>query len=222
MKTSLEWGAYSSWVFCFLVFLYVLCIRKRIAIAIAILKAATEFTREYLFVMFVPLIIFVVYLGALVFWLYGFLYVYTSGTPLTEVSFPYSGIDVDDTLRNAVIYFLIGLIWVSEWFVAYSFFVIAAMACIWYFQRLEVGGCSALSKSLCWGFVHTGSLAFGAAICTIVDIMKMFLYYLHKMVDKESGGSSAAAPVKCLLKCLICCAECFEAWLRYINKNAYI
>lgn len=85
--------------------------------------------------MFVPLIIFVVYFLSLLFWLYGFLYVYTAGTPKTEVSFPYSGIDVDDTLRNSCIYFLIGLIWVSEWFVAYSFFVIAAMACIWYFQR---------------------------------------------------------------------------------------
>lgn len=126
-------GAYTAWVFCGLVFIYTICIKKRIEIAIAILKAATEFTREYFFVMIVPLLIFFVYLGVMVFWLYGFLYVYTSGTPLTEVSFPYDGIDIDDTLRNSVIYFLIGLLWVSEWFVAYSFFVIAAMACIWYF-----------------------------------------------------------------------------------------
>lgn len=83
--------------------------------------------------MFVPLIVFGVYLGCVIFWLYGFLYVYTSGEPLEEVTFPYSGIEIDETLQDSMIYFVVGLLWFSEWFVAYSFFIIAAMACIWYF-----------------------------------------------------------------------------------------
>jgi len=70
--------------------------------------------------------------------------------------------------------------------------------------------------------MHTGSLAFGSAICTIIDIIKIFLYYAHKMVDKNAQGTNLAAPLKCILKCTICVAECFEAFVRYINHNAYI
>jgi len=129
----LEAGAYTTWIIAGLSALYVMCILSRIKIAIAILKAATEFTRDYMFAMFVPLVIFFFYMGFLFLWIYGLLYLYSAGTPKTEITFPYDGIVIDSTLRNSGIYFLIGLIWISEWFGAYSFFVIASMSCIWYF-----------------------------------------------------------------------------------------
>lgn len=129
----LEATAYICWILAGLTFMYVLCILSRIKIAIGILKAATEFTKDYIFAIFVPLVIFFFYMGFLFLWIYGLLYIYSAGTPREVITFPYDGIVVDATLRNSGIYYLIGLIWISEWFGAYSFFVIACMACVWYF-----------------------------------------------------------------------------------------
>ncbi|KAK7504491.1 hypothetical protein BaRGS_00004357, partial [Batillaria attramentaria] len=64
---------------------------------------------------------------------------------------------------------------------------------------------------------HLGSLAFGAFIIAIVQIIRVFLEYLDA---KLKGSENAVA--KFFLKCLKCCFWCLEKFLRFLNKNAYI
>ena len=64
---------------------------------------------------------------------------------------------------------------------------------------------------------HTGSIAFGALIIAIIQIIRVGLEYLDA---KLKGRENAVA--KFFLKCLKCCFWCLEKFMKMINKNAYI
>ncbi|XP_042747247.1 choline transporter-like protein 2, partial [Lagopus leucura] len=64
---------------------------------------------------------------------------------------------------------------------------------------------------------HTGSLAFGALILAIVQLIRVILEYLdHRL----KGTKNKVA--KLLLGCLKCCFWCLEKFLKFLNRNAYI
>ncbi|XP_036610052.1 choline transporter-like protein 5 [Trichosurus vulpecula] len=78
------------------------------------------------------------------------------------------------------------------------------------------------SRPLCASFgralrYHTGSLAFGSLIISIVQILRVILEYLSYRL-KGSQNSL----VKFILFCLRCCFWCLEKMLKFINRNAYI
>ncbi|KAM9738464.1 choline transporter-like protein 4 [Menidia menidia] len=64
---------------------------------------------------------------------------------------------------------------------------------------------------------HVGSLAFGALILTLVQIVRMLLEYIdHKT-------RSAQNPVaRFILCCMKCCFWCLEKFIKFLNRNAYI
>ncbi|XP_040910200.1 choline transporter-like protein 4 isoform X2 [Toxotes jaculatrix] len=75
---------------------------------------------------------------------------------------------------------------------------------------------------VCGGFIrslryHVGSLAFGALILTLVQIVRMILEYIdHKT-------RSAQNPVaRFILCCMKCCFWCLEKFIKFLNRNAYI
>ncbi|XP_060037710.1 choline transporter-like protein 2 isoform X1 [Erinaceus europaeus] len=64
---------------------------------------------------------------------------------------------------------------------------------------------------------HTGSLAFGALILAIIQIIRVMLEYLDQRL-KASGNKFA----KFLMTCLKCCFWCLEKFIKFLNRNAYI
>ncbi|KAJ6657711.1 hypothetical protein lerEdw1_002212 [Lerista edwardsae] len=64
---------------------------------------------------------------------------------------------------------------------------------------------------------HTGSLAFGSLILAIVQIIRVMLEYLdHRLKAAENRFA------KFLLVCLKCCFWCLEKFIKFLNRNAYI
>uniref|UniRef100_A0A672UXX1 Choline transporter-like protein n=1 Tax=Strigops habroptila TaxID=2489341 RepID=A0A672UXX1_STRHB len=64
---------------------------------------------------------------------------------------------------------------------------------------------------------HTGSLAFGSLILAIVQIIRVILEYLdHRLKAAENKVA------KFLLGCLKCCFWCLEKFIKFLNRNAYI
>ncbi|KAM9392175.1 choline transporter-like protein 2 isoform 2-T2 [Pholidichthys leucotaenia] len=73
---------------------------------------------------------------------------------------------------------------------------------------------SALGRSLRY---HTGTLAFGAFILSVIQIIRVLLEYLdHKL----NGAQNKCA--RFLLCCLKCCFWCLEKCVKFLNRNAYI
>uniref|UniRef100_UPI003AAFCB6D choline transporter-like protein 5-A n=1 Tax=Centroberyx gerrardi TaxID=166262 RepID=UPI003AAFCB6D len=64
---------------------------------------------------------------------------------------------------------------------------------------------------------HTGSLAFGALILSVVQLVRVILEYLEQ---KLRGADNMVA--RFILCCLKCCFWCLERFIRYMNRNAYI
>ncbi|XP_061888984.1 choline transporter-like protein 2 [Entelurus aequoreus] len=64
---------------------------------------------------------------------------------------------------------------------------------------------------------HTGSVAFGALILSVVQIIRIFLEYVDK---KLKNAENKAA--KFLLNCMKVCFWCLEKCIKFMNRNAYI
>ncbi|KAM6959007.1 choline transporter-like protein 4 [Aplochiton taeniatus] len=64
---------------------------------------------------------------------------------------------------------------------------------------------------------HVGSLAFGALILTLVQIVRIILEYIdHK--TREAQNPCA----RFIMCCLKCCFWCLEKFIKFINRNAFI
>ncbi|KAM4724899.1 choline transporter-like protein 4 [Anableps anableps] len=64
---------------------------------------------------------------------------------------------------------------------------------------------------------HVGSLAFGALILTLIQIVRIILEYID---HKTRSAQNACA--RFLLCCLKCCFWCLEKFIKFLNRNAYI
>ena len=64
---------------------------------------------------------------------------------------------------------------------------------------------------------HTGSIAFGALLIAIIQLIRIILEYIdHKLKGKDNKV------VKFILCCCKCCFWCLEKFMKFINRNAYI
>ncbi|ERE75842.1 choline transporter-like protein 2 isoform 2, partial [Cricetulus griseus] len=73
---------------------------------------------------------------------------------------------------------------------------------------------SAFSRALRY---HTGSLAFGSLILAIVQIIRVVLEYLDQRLKAAQNKFA-----KFLMVCLKCCFWCLEKFIKFLNRNAYI
>uniref|UniRef100_A0A7N6C3F5 Choline transporter-like protein n=1 Tax=Anabas testudineus TaxID=64144 RepID=A0A7N6C3F5_ANATE len=64
---------------------------------------------------------------------------------------------------------------------------------------------------------HTGTLAFGSLILAIIQIIRVLLEYLDHKLNAAQNKFA-----KFLLCCLKCCFWCLEKFIKFINRNAYI
>ena len=65
---------------------------------------------------------------------------------------------------------------------------------------------------------HTGSLAFGALIIAIIQLIRIILAYIQKKLKKNKESKIAHA----ILTCMQCCFYLLEKVFKYINRQAYI
>jgi len=94
--------------------------------------------------------------------------------------------------------------------------------CFWYFSdsRLELTH-HILSRSAYNAFrYHLGSLAFGSLLLAIIKFIKWYFVFLKEKVHKE--GLDKNCCVKFLCCCVGCYVACFERFIKFIDKHAYI
>ncbi len=64
---------------------------------------------------------------------------------------------------------------------------------------------------------HSGSIAFGALLIAIIQMLRVLLAYVQKKLKGKVG--KVAQALLCLLGA---CLWCFEKIIRYVNRQAYI
>ncbi|XP_065068597.1 choline transporter-like protein 4 isoform X2 [Rhopilema esculentum] len=228
--------------------LLLLALRSRIRIAIQIIKEASKAISRMISTLFFPIIpwIFQVILFT---WFVGVLtYLVTSGdasykqvkngtvtTALCKAADALSSVNdqnvscnfieykTNDNLLRMQVFHLFGWFWLMNFIVAFGQCVLAGAFASWYWawdKKTDVPTLPLLASMGRTLRYHTGSLAFGSLIIAIIQLIRAGLEYLdHKL----NGPGTQPGPVtKFLIKCLKCCFWCFEKFIKFLNKNAYI
>jgi len=117
---------------------------------------------------------------------------------------------------------LFGLLWVNAFVIAATQFIMASSACLWYFSQgtgQAASGTVGTSVKRLFRY-HFGSIAFGSLILAIVQMIRIILAYMETQAKKMAGKDGNF--VRYALKCLQCYVACFERFIKFLNKNAYI
>uniref|UniRef100_A0A8D2KV47 Choline transporter-like protein n=1 Tax=Varanus komodoensis TaxID=61221 RepID=A0A8D2KV47_VARKO len=121
---------------------------------------------------------------------------------------------------NLQIYNVLGFLWCLNFVIALGQCVLAGAFASYYWafnKPRDIPACAVISAFLRTLRYHIGSLAFGALILTIVQVIRIILEYLdHKLKDAHNPAA------RCILCCLKCCFWCLEKFIKFLNRNAYI
>ncbi|ELU15407.1 hypothetical protein CAPTEDRAFT_224558 [Capitella teleta] len=256
--TWLAFGIIAA-IFLGVIILMILFLRKRILIAIALIKEASRAVGSMVFTLFWPLVPFLLQIVALGYWGASALFLASVGGKqfgesnitfvnttdssgvvhtqkiITEVissvpcdpkangtagdvcSFIKYGGDYTIYLQ---VFQLFMWFWIMNFIVALGQMTLAGAfaSYYWAFKKPKDLPTFPVASSL-WRSLryHMGSLAFGALIIAIIQMIRVALEYVdHKLKGTEN------VVAKFLMKCLKCCFWCLEKFMKFINKNAYI
>lgn len=105
-------------------------------------------------------------------------------------------------------------------------FVIVVSSATWYFSNKEIPdddgipGDSEVMKGFWWiPRYHFGSLALGSLMIAIVWVIRAVFEYVATKVQDAAGNNACTRGLLC---CIRCCLDCFDRFMRYLTRNAYI
>ncbi|KAL4485812.1 hypothetical protein ABPG72_012352 [Tetrahymena utriculariae] len=217
--------SYILWAFAGLCFVGLLCMYTKIRQAIAIIKTTSSYVAEVWTAMLVPPIFTCLVAGWWLMWLVGYVYLYaidSSGLIQKSNSSMFATVNHSQFVTRLLwSYLFIGL-WINAFIQCTCQFILASSACIWYFSHGESGQKHApIRTSVYRAFrYHLGSIAFGALLLAIVQFIRIVLAYMEQQI-KKAGGSNNKLTM-CILKCMSCYMACFERFIKFLNKNAFI
>lgn len=237
-----------------IIILLLIFLRKRILIAVALIKEASRAVGHVMCSLFYPLFTFLLLAMVIAYWAVTAVFLSTSNEPVYKIfnetecehsretcepanftTSPMKARCPDSECLFAfyggeTVYhkYLIGLqfynvflfFWCANFVTALGQMTLAGAFASYYWAFVKPDDMpafpvfSALGRSLRY---HTGTLAFGSLILSIVQIIRVLLEYLdHKL----KGAQNKFA--KFLLCCLKCCFWCLEKFIKFLNRNAYI
>uniref|UniRef100_A0A8C5FL47 Choline transporter-like protein n=1 Tax=Gadus morhua TaxID=8049 RepID=A0A8C5FL47_GADMO len=234
------------------IILLLIFLRKRILIAIALIKEASRAVGHVMSSLFYPLLTFCLLAMVIAYWAVTAVYPsvslhpnprltppppplppplppqsfspnnFSAGTLDTECRFAFYG---GETLYHKYLivlqfYNLFLFFWCANFVTALGQVTLAGAfaSYYWAFKKPEHIPAYPIFASLGRALrFHTGSLAFGSLILSLVQIVRVLLEYLdHKL----KGAQNRCA--KFILSCMKCCFWCLEKFIKFINRNAYI
>lgn len=205
--------AICCWVASGIFALFALCLCSQINLAIRMIKSSAEFVRSRLSVFLVPIIQCLVVLVFFVWWLFTFLHVYSVGTVEYNNNI-FGKIIWEDQTKAFVGIMVFGYFWCVSFCLSTTIFVIAAMAASYYFDPKRQG--VNILRAFCWAHTyHLGSLAFGSFIIALIWFIQLILNYIYNKAKRVTKASFA-------FSCIMCFVSCFERYVRFVNKHAYI
>ncbi|XP_031430330.1 choline transporter-like protein 5-B isoform X1 [Clupea harengus] len=238
-----------------IVILMLIFLRRRVRIAIALLKEGSKAIGYIMTALFYPIITFFLLAVCIAYWAVTAVFLASSGDAVykvmsTQPKCQYANLTCDPETFNKTnvtkvcpgaqctfafyggesVYhryiFILQLcnllifLWLVNFTIALGQCTLAGAFASYYWALKKPGDIPACPLFASFGRAiryHTGSLAFGALILSIVQFFRIILEYLdHKL----KGAQNAFA--RFLLCCLKCCFWCLEHFIKFMNRNAYI
>lgn len=208
------------WAIAAIILIMVCCLYTRIKLAIAIIKTAADYVTDTPTVFLVPPVMLLVLLAFYAYWGISAIYLASSGESEQIEGSAVGSFNYNETQQRLLIYSIFALLWGNAFILACQQFIIASSTVIWYFTD-EARNESTIRVSVKRLFrYHLGSIAFGSFILAVVQFIRLCLAYIENKL-KQSGQSDKKL-VKYLIKCCQCYMRCFERFIKFLNKNAYI
>jgi len=207
-------------VLCLVIFL-----RKEIQLAVACTKEASRGIAAMPLLTFFPILQIIGLLGFLFIWFYYAVYLASMGEIIT-VPLPTTGISVnvrryeyDAFITRSGWYFIFCLFWTVAFIAALGEIIIAMSISKWYFSRNKssVGNSTFLESIGASAYYHIGTAAIGSLLVAIIRIIRAIVAKIQKKAAQMDNKFGEA-----LLCCCQCCLWCFEKFIKFINKNAFI
>ncbi|XP_070844398.1 choline transporter-like protein 1 [Chaetodon trifascialis] len=210
--------AIGATIFTVILLIVMFIMRKRVALTISLFHVAGKVFIHLPLLVLQPLWTFVCLMLFWVYWIAVLLFLGTSGTPIKNNSTGVVEYEMQGPLQYLVWYHVVGLIWISEFILAFQQMTIAGAVVTYYFTRnkSQMPATPILSSMARTIRYHLGTLAKGSFIITLVKIPRLILTYIHSQLK---GKENACA--RCMLKACVCCLWCLEKCLAYLNQNAY-
>jgi len=187
-----------------------------------------------------PVIHVAAFVCLLLFWLIGAILLYSSGD-ITIASNGVASLEHTPWIRTSAGFYLIGLIWFAGFINAMGYMIVAGTVFITTFTKppnnrrprtyddlpeaRTYGGPqwpdvppAPMMTSACiairW---HMGTAAFGSLVMSLLWIVRMVVNLFAKLADWEEGSC-----MRFVCCCCWCCTSCFQNFIRYMNKMAYL
>nr|XP_020451779.1 choline transporter-like protein 2 isoform X2 [Monopterus albus] len=238
----------------FIIILLLIFLRKRILIAIALIKEASRAVGHVMSSLFYPLLTFALLAVVIAYWAITAVFLSTSNEQVYKVfntsecaysretcdpkTFNTSNASAQCPDAECMFAFYGGETLYHKYLILFQFYnVFLFFWCANFVTALGQVTLAGAFASYYWAFkkpedipahpifsslgralrYHTGSLAFGSLILSLVQVIRVLLEYLdHKL----KGAQNKFA--KFLLSCMKCCFWCLEKCIKFINRNAYI
>ena len=166
----LEYATYTVGGIAALFFLCVCCCCRAIKLGIAVYKTTAQYIASNLRIFLLPALSYLIAFIWLLCWIVSALYVYSVGEPYPRPEYEFlTDIKWEDNTRYIMFYQVFMLFWINAFIMGTCQFIIAASACIWYFEvNSDTGGKGSVGRGMWWAIrYHLGSIAFGAFIIAV-------------------------------------------------------
>ncbi|XP_046899758.1 choline transporter-like protein 2 isoform X2 [Hypomesus transpacificus] len=236
------------------IILLLIFLRKRVLIAIALIKESSRAVGHVMSSLFYPLLTFALLALVIAYWGITAVFLSTSNDQVYKVfntsdceysrdtcdpkTFNTSNVTTQCPDAECLFAFYGGETYYHKYLILFQFYnVFLFFWCANFVTALGQVTMSGAFASYYWAFkkpddipaypifsslgralrYHTGSLAFGSLILSLVQVIRVVLEYLDQ---KLKGAQNKCA--KFLLSCLKCCFWCLEKFIKFLNRNAYI
>ncbi|XP_060907618.1 choline transporter-like protein 2 isoform X2 [Labrus mixtus] len=237
-----------------IIILLLIFLRKRILIAIALIKEASRAIGYVMSSLFYPMLTFVLLAVVIAYWAITAVFLSTSNEQVYKVfnnseceysreicnpkTFNTSNVSAQCPDAECLFAFYGGETLYHKYLILFQFYnIFLFFWCANFVTALGQVTLSGAFASYYWAFkkpedipaypifsslgralrYHTGSLAFGSLILSLVQVIRVLLEYLDQ---KLKGAQNKCAQF--ILKCMKCCFWCLEKCIKFLNRNAYI
>ncbi|KAI9219001.1 plasma-membrane choline transporter-domain-containing protein [Blastocladiella britannica] len=197
--------------------LMMIAMRKRIRIAVRIIKEASKAVAAMPMIVVFPITSYIAIIVLSVYYLIIAIYIETTNdvTKLTLIG----SAQTVTFIKYFQWYHLFGFLWTLALIVAVNQTTIAGAIASWYWSRDKQHLPRLIVIKSLWRSLRysLGSLALGSFLIAVVQLIRVILMYIQRQL--RGTGNRVA---QLILSCLQCCFWCLEKFIAFLNKNAYI